>query len=155
MAEKELNLKQKRLKYYVYFLIDSLTNQIFYVGKGQGKRIFAHISYYKCGNIDNPFKYERIANIIKSGGKVESEIFVDNLSEQEALEIEKFMIRYIGIDNLTNISSGQNTERQKAMVMLDRIIPLDIWCNIEKRTQSDIDLYNFVVSGFKQVACYE
>ncbi len=34
----------EKLDYYVYLLIDPGTNQVFYVGKGTGNRIFAHIN---------------------------------------------------------------------------------------------------------------
>ena len=34
----------EKLDYYVYLLIDPETNQVFYVGKGVGNRIFAHIN---------------------------------------------------------------------------------------------------------------
>ncbi|MDQ3799140.1 MAG: GIY-YIG nuclease family protein, partial [Acidobacteriota bacterium] len=34
----------EKLDYYVYLLIDSENKQVFYVGKGTGNRIFAHIN---------------------------------------------------------------------------------------------------------------
>lgn len=34
----------EKLEYYVYLLIDPETNHVFYVGKGTGNRIFAHIN---------------------------------------------------------------------------------------------------------------
>lgn len=34
---------QKELKYYVYGLIDPRNGKVFYVGKGNGNRVFEHI----------------------------------------------------------------------------------------------------------------
>jgi len=34
----------EKLEYYVYLLIDPEINQIFYIGKGVGNRIFAHVN---------------------------------------------------------------------------------------------------------------
>lgn len=35
---------ESRLQYYVYALVDPRTDQIFYVGKGVGNRVFQHIA---------------------------------------------------------------------------------------------------------------
>jgi hypothetical protein len=80
--------------YYVYFHINSLTNQIFYVGKGKGKR-----AYTKTGR--NNFwkrivkKYGWIVNIVE-----------DNLTSEQALEREIFYIKKIGRTNLCNLTDG-------------------------------------------------
>lgn len=34
---------ESKLQYYVYALVDPRTDQIFYVGKGVGNRVFQHI----------------------------------------------------------------------------------------------------------------
>ena len=34
----------ERLNYYVYRLIDTRDGQTFYVGKGKGNRVFAHVN---------------------------------------------------------------------------------------------------------------
>ncbi|HIO04524.1 MAG TPA: GIY-YIG nuclease family protein, partial [Gammaproteobacteria bacterium] len=31
------------MKYYVYLLLDPITDEIFYVGKGKGNRVFSHL----------------------------------------------------------------------------------------------------------------
>ena len=33
----------KKMKYYVYLLSDPKTGEIFYIGKGQGNRVFSHL----------------------------------------------------------------------------------------------------------------
>lgn len=35
---------ESKLQYYVYALVDPRTDQIFYVGKGVGNRVFQHIA---------------------------------------------------------------------------------------------------------------
>lgn len=40
----------KDLKYYVYLYSHPLTQEIFYVGKGKGNRVFAHLTDEKESN---------------------------------------------------------------------------------------------------------
>jgi hypothetical protein len=73
--------------YYIYFHINPLKNQVFYVGKGKDKRAFKKdrsnywINYVK--------KYGYIIDIVE-----------DNLTEQEAFERETFYIKKIGRKDL-------------------------------------------------------
>lgn len=71
-------------KYYIYFHINPLKNEIFYVGKGKGNRAF----YKKnrsdfWNNISN--KYGYIVDIVE-----------ENLTEEESFEREVFYIKKIG-----------------------------------------------------------
>ena len=36
-----------KLKYYVYLYSDPETNEIFYIGKGKGNRVFSHLTENK------------------------------------------------------------------------------------------------------------
>lgn len=81
-------------KFYVYFHINPLKNEIFYVGKGYGNRAYdkrGRNSYWK--NVVN--KYGLIINIIEDG-----------LDELKAFEREKFYIKKIGRDKLVNMTDG-------------------------------------------------
>lgn len=80
--------------YYVYFHINPVKNQIFYVGKGRGKRAWSKHNR-------NPFwqntvdKYGWIVNIVEEG-----------LTNAEACEREIFYIKKIGRINLCNLTDG-------------------------------------------------
>ncbi len=66
----------RNLKYYIYLLIDPFDNSIFYVGKGQGNRVFSHFK-----NLDESNRSKRINDILKKGLNPKIEILVHrNLS---------------------------------------------------------------------------
>jgi len=75
-----------RIGYYVYLLTDPRNGQLFYVGKGNGNRVFAHVSEA----IHNPRetdKIERIRRIRRSGREVRYDILRHGLTEKEAFEV--------------------------------------------------------------------
>ncbi|MGN0594444.1 MAG: LEM-3-like GIY-YIG domain-containing protein [Hominimerdicola sp.] len=109
----------EQLKYYVYRLIDPRTGQTFYVGKGKGNRIFAHIndalknyegeSYVDSKEDDVSSKIQQIRDIRNSGLEVIHIIQRYGLTEKEAFEVEAALIDcYAG---LTNIQGGYAVER--------------------------------------------
>lgn len=86
-------------KYYVYFHIRLDNNQVFYIGKGSGRRAYDKTS--------RSFHWHNIAN--KHGYKVD--FFATNLTEQQAFDIEIEQINYhrsVGtkICNLTDGGDG-------------------------------------------------
>ena len=86
-------------KYYIYFHINPLKNQIFYVGKGCGNRAWS-----KYGR--NPIW----KNMVKKYGYI-VDIIEDNLSEDESFEREIFYINKIGrkdlgLGPLVNLNDG-------------------------------------------------
>ena len=78
---------------YVY-LHTKPNGEIFYVGKGNGYRAYDknHRSQY----------WKRFVN--KYGYNVS--IFLDNISDEKALSVEKDLIEAIGLDNLVNFTEG-------------------------------------------------
>lgn len=145
-----------RNDYYVYFLKDSLTEEIFYVGKGRDRRAITHLKNFKRGLDDNPRKTAKINSILNAGGRVETEIFQSGLTEEEAYKIERGRIKEIGLQNLTNIAPGQMSEveylKQYAKNLLARVIPFWFWSIIEKRTELEIKAYWVVVRGLERIA---
>jgi hypothetical protein len=110
----ELILKYKdripiKRKFYVYHLIDSRNNQVFYVGKGNNIRMFVHETRvrnkYKCGNIK---LYNTIFKIIKSNNEILYSINYSTNNEDNALKREKKDIKALGIKNLCNSTLGGN-----------------------------------------------
>ena len=53
-----------RLGYYVYLYVDPRTNRPFYVGKGQGRRVLAHLG------VQNESRKAEVIAALKSEGKV-------------------------------------------------------------------------------------
>jgi len=96
----------EKLRYYVYTLVDPRNNEVFYVGKGVGNRVFAHKG---DSTFNDTKKIQRINEIEEEGYEVVRNIVNFELSESEALSAEGTLINYIGIENLTNIVKGHNT----------------------------------------------
>ena len=109
----------EQLQYYVYRLIDPRTGQTFYVGKGRGNRLYAHIndalknyngqSFENAGEDEISEKIRQIREIHAAGLEVIHVIQRYGLTEKEAFEVESALIDcYPG---LTNIQSGHASER--------------------------------------------
>lgn len=95
----------EKLDYYVYFLKDPRTSDVFYVGKGVGNRVFDHLN---CA-IETDGETEKlgiIREIIQDGKTVKHYILRHGLSEQTAFEIEASLIDFVGMENLSNLQGG-------------------------------------------------
>lgn len=86
--------------YYVYVYIDPRNFEEFYFGKGKGTRKNAHLSDESASE-----KTRRIAAIQKVGLEPIIRVIARDLSEHDALLVEKTMLWKLG-GQLTNISSG-------------------------------------------------
>ena len=109
----------EQLQYYVYRLIDPRTGQTFYVGKGKGNRIYAHIndalksfdgqSYESNDEDEISEKIKQIREIKAAGLEVIHVMQRYGLTEKEAFEVEAALIDcYPG---LTNIQGGYSSDR--------------------------------------------
>lgn len=97
--------------YYVYALIDPRTNQIFYIGKGSGNRVFEHEKESLNSPDSDKLKLKTISEIRALGLKVKKIIINNNLTEAEAFAAETALINafnYVNDAGLTNIASGHN-----------------------------------------------
>lgn len=94
-----------KLKTYVYRLIDPRNGETFYVGKGQGNRVFAHIhTEHNLEGDDLDLKIKRIREIRLAGFEVAHVIHRHGMDGKTAFEVEAALIdAYPG---LTNISGG-------------------------------------------------
>ena len=102
------------LNYYVYLLINPDTKTPFYVGKGEGNRVFDHLNDAKQGKRGTD-KLDQIQAILKKNKTVDHVIVRHGLNEKTAYQIEASLIdtfRYIPSFNdfvSGNIQGGMNS----------------------------------------------
>jgi hypothetical protein len=90
----------QHLKTYVYRLIDPRNGETFYVGKGQGNRVFSHMRAEVKGD-DLGEKLKRIRDIRLAGFEVAHVIHRHGMDEETATEVEAALIdAYPGLTNL-------------------------------------------------------
>lgn len=96
-----------KLKTYVYRLIDPRNGETFYVDKGKGNRVFAHIRA-EIETDDPGEKLKRINEIRAVGFDVAHVIHRHGLDDETAFEVEAALIdAYPGLTNAVN-GSGSN-----------------------------------------------
>jgi len=89
----------KQLRYYVYRLIDPRNGETFYVGKGQGNRVFHHVAGAVESDEESE-KLERIRLIRLRGLEVIHVIHRHGMEKDAALQVEAALIdAYPGIAN--------------------------------------------------------
>jgi len=103
-----------KLKTYVYRLIDPRNGETFYVGKGQGNRVFAHLHDELSREGDDlSDKLKRIREIRVAGFEVAHVIHRHGMDEATAFEVEAaLMDAYPG---LSNIAGGTGSNDYGAM----------------------------------------
>lgn len=99
-------------QYYVYELIDPRNGEVFYVGKGNGDRMYHHRkqAFRKKGFKINPHRSRRICKIINEGYNIVYKKY-ECESEQVAFDKERELIskygkRCDGTGSLTNLTDG-------------------------------------------------
>lgn len=93
----------KKLGTYVYRLIDPRNGETFYVGKGNGDRVFAHAKG-EIQTTDPSEKMKRIREILLGGFDVSHVIHRHGMNDDTAFEVEAaLMDAYAG---LTNVAGG-------------------------------------------------
>lgn len=95
----------EQLGYYVYFLQDPRTEEIFYVGKGAGNRVFQHLEGALETNKPTE-KLDKIREIISSGNTVRHFMLRHGLTEKVSFEVEAALIDFIGMKELSNLQCG-------------------------------------------------
>ncbi len=93
-------------KYYVYELIDPESVKVFYVGKGSGARINSHERDARHG-IPGP-RFDYIRTLWAKNLEPKKKIVERFSIEKDAFRAERTLIAHYGLDNLTNIGSGQS-----------------------------------------------
>jgi hypothetical protein len=93
------------LKCYVYVYIDPRNDKPFYVGKGQGDRVFMHLN-----DLSDTQKVQKIAEIRASGHEPRIDFLRYGMTESEAGLAEAVAIELLGKENLTNQMVGFHRE---------------------------------------------
>ena len=94
-----------KLKTYVYRLIDPRNGETFYVGKGRGSRVYAHIqAEQKIEDDELDHKLQRIREIQLAGLEVGHVIHRHGMDDRTAFEVEAALIE--AYPGLTNIAGG-------------------------------------------------
>lgn len=118
MAESFSPAVTRKLKFYVYRLIDPRNGETFYVGKGKGNRVFEHVAE-SLKSIDPSDKLNRIRMIKAAGLQVGHVIHRHGMDDNTAYEVEAALIdAYPG---LTNEVSGTGSSDFGAMHAQDVI----------------------------------
>jgi len=104
------NRTAEEIKHYVYCLIDPRTQKPFYIGKGQGNRVFAH-ARDALENADTTDKLDTIREIVGSGLKVDYLIIRHGMDDATAHAVETALIDFAGRFDLglTNLVLGHQS----------------------------------------------
>ena len=108
------------LNSYVYVYIDPRNGEIFYIGKGKGDRLFAHLK-----DTSETEKTAKIADIRESGKEPQIDLLRYGLSDSEAELVEASAIDLIGKTKLTNKMSGHHKESFSRISSKDLILMLN------------------------------
>ena len=106
--------------FYVYALIDPRNNQVFYIGKGIGNRVFSHEIESGKSPKSEKAKLKRIQEIEAAGHEVKRVIVNWGMTESEAFAAEAALINmlsFLSADMLTNAVAGHHVH--EAMTVED------------------------------------
>ena len=107
-----------RLGYYVYMYSDPVSRAPFYVGKGQGGRVLAHLSEQTESR-----KVATIAALRSQGKEPALEILAHALKDEEtAFRVEAAVIDALGLDSLTNEVRGWKSIQLGRMPLSELVI---------------------------------
>lgn len=121
----------EQLGWYVYALRDPRDKHIFYVGKGNGNRVYAHAESATATSgtesVKVNEKIELIKSIISSGSEVEAFIIQHAIpSENQAYAIECALLDFSdlkGVVDLLNLVSGRHSH-MLGLMSVDSVISL-------------------------------
>lgn len=119
MKQKFSSIVGEKLEWYVYALIDPRDGRLFYVGKGNGNRVFEHAQDAIKGTSETD-KLILIREILNSGNTVDTLILRHGISsEKQAYLVESALIDFCVMlvnrnfdlrTGLTNIVAGHHSE---------------------------------------------
>ena len=108
---------EDNLGYYVYMYIDPRDDKPFYIGKGCGSRVLAHLS-----DENESEKKRHIDAILESGNEPLLYIVQHGIKNEEtALRVETALIDCLKIDGLTNAVRGWGSEKYGLVSLSEHI----------------------------------
>lgn len=112
----------RKLKTYVYRLIDPRNGETFYIGKGQGNRVFSHIrAEQNLEGDDLENKVKRIREIRLAGFEVAHVIHRHGMDDKTAFEVESALIdAYPGLTNIVGGAGGNDYGAMHAKEIISR-----------------------------------
>lgn len=146
------------LKYYVYIYSNPITDEIFYVGKGKGDRVFSHLSEESESE-----KVKYLSDLKLNNLKPKIEILIHGIEDEAtALRVEAAIIDLIGINKLTNLQSGWRSASFGRMTLKQiistyskqevEVIEPSIFIRINQKfrySMTEIELYDFTRGQWK------
>jgi hypothetical protein len=146
------------LKYYVYIYSNPITDEIFYVGKGKGDRVFSHLS-----EESETEKVKYLSELNLKNLKPKIEILIHGIEDEEtALRVEAAIIDLIGINKLTNRQNGWKSATFGRMTLKQiistyskqevEVIEPSIFIRINQKfrySMTEIELYDFTRGQWK------
>ena len=156
MAFDERTIQQ--LGYYVYLLVDPRDKSPFYVGKGIGNRVFAHLKGAIQEEDKDSLKYDVIRELNSHGLKPDHLIVRHGLTSEVAFELEAALMDTLQFMKYrkTNIAGGHNSV-EKGLMTSDEIIRLYNAAKLDT-TPSDFVIINInkkYKRGFTNEDIYE
>jgi hypothetical protein len=111
-----------KLKTYVYRLIDPRNGETFYIGKGQGNRVFSHIrAKQNLEGDEYNNKLKRIREIRLAGFEVAHVIHRHGMDGKTAFEVEAALIdAYPGLTNIVGGVGGNDYGAMHAKEIISR-----------------------------------
>lgn len=109
-------------KHYVYALVNPIDQKIFYIGEGEGDRVFNHVQEASDNPDSEKTKLATIREIEKSGKKVLQYIIRSSLSKEEAFFLEACLIDVLKFKDfklnamLSNIVLGHHRDKEKLLI---------------------------------------
>jgi hypothetical protein len=95
------------LTYVVYTMTCDARKRVFFVGVSKNREnMFSREFMVRSGKEVNSAVGRYLKSLVEDGGTITYTVVADKLSEQNAYKIKEAHIRFIGIDNLTNVTYG-------------------------------------------------
>lgn len=112
---------------YVYILVDPRSGKIFYIGKGNGNRVFQH-ALEAVGSDSETEKLSTIREILDKGLQVQYYILRHGMEDSTAFEVECAVIdllsdarlKHSNYTDLKNVSSGHDSF-EKGLMSIDEV----------------------------------